>query len=82
MWVLNDYNNYNQKNLELTSSNVNEYRESPEISPGLICGERPFSENKIDRIYKTMILTVGTWSNFWGTLYYAVEILILQNLHN
>ena len=38
------------------------YRESPGISPGLICGERPFQENKIDHIYKTMVLSVGTWS--------------------
>ena len=42
------------------------YWESPEISPGLICGERPLSKNKIDHIYKTMVLTVGTWSKLWG----------------
>ena len=53
------------------------HRESPEISPGLNCEERPFSEYKIDHIYKTMVLSVGTWSNLWGRPYLVIMQLKL-----
>ena len=35
------------------------YWESPEISPGLICGKTHLSEHKIDQICKTLVLLVG-----------------------
>ena len=35
------------------------YQESPEVSPGLICGEMHLSEHKIDQICKTLVLSVG-----------------------
>ena len=48
------------------------YLESPEISPRLIYGERPILEHKIGHIYETMVLSVGTWSNFWGRPYLLI----------
>ena len=35
------------------------YQESPEISPGLICGKTHLSEHKIDQIFKTLVISVG-----------------------
>ena len=43
---------------ELLSISVT-YRISLEISPGLIRGERPFTSNKFDHIYKTIVLSEG-----------------------
>ena len=50
------------------------YRISPEIGPGLILRERPLTTNKFDHIYKTMVLSVGTWSYVWDKYQYSLCI--------
>ena len=40
-------------------TNPKTYWESPEMSPGLICGKTHLPEHKIDQICKILVLSVG-----------------------
>ena len=54
------------------------YRGSPEISPGLICRKRPFTENRTDLIkIQDHCPVIGVLSSIWGILLAIIEKLLI-----